>query len=176
MKRPKTITKKQSEQLLRKLEHRDELLIRLAIESGLRISDILKLTVGDVKKTMTVHESKSRRERAFKISAELYSELKKMTKYKKHSSLLFHSPRSSTKPLHRSTVHRRIKKALKTLKFDASAHSTRKLYAHSVFSDTHDIKKVQEALHHRNITTTCAYLDIDIEKLASLMKGADEDD
>jgi len=158
--------------MIRRLEYREQLLVKLAIESGLRISDILKLTVGDVKhRTMSVYESKSRRERTFKISQELHSELKRATKYKKHSSILFCSARSASKPLHRSTIHRKIKKALKTLKFDASAHSMRKLYAHNIFSETHDLQKVQEALHHRNITTTCAYLDIDLQKLGLLLGG-----
>jgi site-specific recombinase XerC len=37
----------------------------------------------------------------------------------------------------------------------------RKLYAHGIFDETHDLKKVQEALNHRNLSTTLAYLDID---------------
>jgi integrase len=157
---------------MRRLEYRDQLLIKLAIESGLRISDILKLTVGHIQnRTMTVFESKSRRERTFKISSELHGELKKLTKYRKHSSILFCSARSASKPIHRSTIHRKIKKALKTLKFDASAHSMRKLYAHSIFDATHDLVKVQEALHHRNISTTCAYLDMDLQMLGFMLKG-----
>jgi site-specific recombinase XerC len=73
------------------------------------------------------------------------------------------------KPIHRSTIHRKIKNALKTLKFDASAHSMRKLYAHTVFSDTHSLEAVQQAMHHQKIETTCAYLDIDIGKLSQII-------
>jgi len=165
IKKPETITKKQAESIIRRLDYRERLLIRLAIESGLRISDILKLKVGDIKKTMTVYESKSKKFRTFKISEELYAELKKMTRYKKKASVLFYSARQPTKAMHRSTIHRKIKTALKPLKFNASAHSMRKLYAHTVFAETHDLKKVQEALNHKHIFTTCAYLDIDVEKL-----------
>jgi len=165
MRKPKSITNEQAEKIIRKMDQMDRLLFRFAIESGLRISDMLKLTVGDIKKTMTVLETKSKKDRTFKISGELYTELKKFTKYKRRGSILFHSARSSSKPMHRTTIHRHIKKAVKTLKIDASAHSTRKLYAHNVFSETHDIEKVQEALNHKYVTTTCSYLDIDLDKL-----------
>jgi integrase len=161
MKKPKPITNDQAAKLLRRLDRRDQLLIRLAIQSGLRVSDILNLKKEAIKKTMTVFETKSKRERTFKIDTELYQDLKNFTKYKKNASYVFHSSRSLMKPVHRTTIHRRIKKALKGLKFNASVHSTRKLYAHNIFSETHDLKKVQEALHHRNLMTTLAYLDID---------------
>jgi len=91
----------------------------------------------------------------------LFQELKNYTKYKKNASYVFSSTQNKGKPVHRSTIHRRIKKAIKGLKFNASAHSMRKLYAHSIFDETHDLKKVQESLNHRNLTTTLAYLDID---------------
>jgi len=114
---------------------------------------------------MTIYETKSRRERKFKISDELYQDLKKYTKYKKHASILFCSARNSALPVHRSTIHRRIKKSLRGLKFNASAHSARKLYAHNVFAETHSLKKVQEAMHHRNLLPTLAYLDINPDEI-----------
>jgi integrase len=114
---------------------------------------------------MTVYESKSKRERTFRLSDELYAELKKSVKYKRRASILFQGAQGASKPLHRSTIHRHIKKALRGQNFDASAHSMRKLYAHMVFNNTHDITAVQAALNHKNIITTCAYLDIDVQKL-----------
>jgi len=174
MKKPKPITNDQAAKLLRRLDHRDQLLLRLAIQSGLRISDLLKLTKADIGRTMTVYESKSRRDRTFKIDAELLQDLQNYLKYKKYASIVFHSSRDSTKAVHRSTIHRRIKKALRGLKFNASVHSARKLYAHNIFSDTHDLQKVQEALHHRNLLTTLAYLDIDPAVLKIEVENAKE--
>jgi integrase len=172
MKKPKAITNAQAEKLIRRLEYRDQLLLRLAIESGLRIGDLLKLTVGQIKQTMTVYETKSRRERTFKISPELFQDLKKYTKYKKRASILFHSSRSASKCLHRSTIHRRIKKALRGLKFNASAHSARKLFAYNKFAETQSLKKVQETMNHRNLMVTLAYLDIDPSEI--MLHGGNE--
>jgi len=173
MNKPKTITNAQAAQLIDRLNFPDQILIRLGIESGLRISDILKLRVGDVrkKKIMTIYEMKSKRERTFKISDELYRDLKKWTRYKKNSAFVFTGARGPSKSIHRATIHRRIKNALQGLKFSASAHSTRKLFAYNTFCTTQNIKMVQDALHHRNFATTLAYLDIDLEKIVMSQKN-----
>ena len=167
MKKPHSITNQQADRLIRRLEHRDQLLLRLAIETGLRISDLLKLKVSDIKKNMTVYETKSRRSRSFKISDELFRDLKNFTRYKRHSSILFYSARNKQKSVHRSTIHRRIKKACRGLKFNASAHSTRKLFARNVFHRTGTLKSVQETLNHRNLIVTLTYLDIDPAEILS---------
>ena len=171
MKKPRVITNSQAERMLRRLEYRDQLLIRLAIQSGLRVSDLLKIKNEDIKKHMTVYESKSRRERSFKIDEKLYDDLKKFTKYKKRGAYVFNSSRSASGTVHRSTIHRRIKKACRGMKINASAHSTRKLYAYNKFAETQSIKKVQEAMNHRKMMTTLLYLDIDPETILSQIRN-----
>ena len=165
--KPKSITKKKSRKLLARLDDRDRLLVELMIKSGLRIGDALKITAGQINKKMRVYESKSKRCRDFKIGKKLYSRLKILAEGKEINELVFHSERKQGVSVHRSTIHRRIKKALKTLKFDASAHSARKLYAQNVYSKTKSVKKVQKAMNHHRITTTAAYLDIDVDKIIS---------
>jgi integrase len=161
MKKPKVITNSQAERMIRRMEYRDQLLIRLAIQSGLRISDLLRIRNQDISKIMTVYESKSRRDRTFRLDDDLYADLRKHAYYKKKSAYVFHSARDASKPTHRTTIHRRIKNACKGLKINASAHSTRKLYAYNKFAETQSLRAVQDAMHHRNILTTLAYLDID---------------
>jgi integrase len=145
-------------------------MIRLAIKSGLRVSDLLRVRVGDIGKEMTVHEWKSKRKRKFKIGKKLLAELNSITGGKSDGDYLFASTRKPGIPIHRSTVHRRIKRAIQTLKFDCSAHSTRKLYAQLIYKDTGSVRKVQKAMNHHNITTTATYLDINVDKL--IKKGA----
>jgi integrase len=147
-------------------------MIKLAIKSGLRVSDLLRVKVGELGKEMTVYEWKSKRKRKIKIGKKLYKELRLLSGGKSEGDFLFSSDRKPGKPIHRSTVHRKIKKALKAgaLNFDCSAHSTRKLYAQKIFKETGSVKKVQKAMNHHSITSTATYLDMDIEKL--VRKGA----
>ena len=118
---------------------------------------------------MTIYEVKSRRERTFKIGKKLFNRLKNYCAGKFNSDFVFHSERKAGKHIHRSTIHRHIKKALRGLNFDCSAHSTRKLYAQNIFKKSRSVKKVQKSLNHRKIEYTATYLDIDINKI---VKGA----
>jgi integrase len=163
--KPKTITNKEAALICLRLGIRERQIFRLAVESGLRISDLLKLTTADVRRNpLEVYESKSKRTRKIQISNELHEELKRWN-HRDSSSFAFHSIRDVRKPYNRMTFHRKLKEAAEGLKIDLSAHSSRKLYARNIFSKTGDIFAVQEALHHRFITTTATYLDIDLVEL-----------
>lgn len=163
--KPKSITNQEADLLKSKLFSRDAVLLQLAVESGLRISDILKLKVADLKKRMTVYEMKSRRKRTFEISDELLKKLKWLTHNSRDNDFIFYSERKYGVSVHRSTIHRRIKKALRGLDFDASAHSTRKLYAQNIFKETGSVSEVQKAMNHKKVLTTLTYLDVDVGKL-----------
>ena len=181
MNKPKMITKAEAEQIMSQLDRRDRQIFRLSLETGLRISDVLKLKARYVNKIMYVTEQKTGKERAVELSDELLRELEPY-KYERYGfenqivlltgfdEWLFKSPRNKKKHLHRSTYHRRLKKASKALKIDVSAHSTRKLYALEKFRETKSVGEVQKALKHKYINTTAKYLDIDLE--AALTQAA----
>lgn len=116
----------------------------------------------DISNPMTVYEKKSKRERTFPISEQLYKNLTFLSAYGKDSDYVFQSHHKHGVSVHRSTIHRKIKKALKWQEndtVDASAHSARKLYAQNIMDETGSVKKVQEALQHQKLSTTLAYLE-----------------
>jgi integrase len=124
---------------------------------------------------MTVYEKKSKRKRTFPISEELHTNLKYLCDFKQDSDFLFESHHKHGVSVHRSTIHRKIKKALKWQNKsipDASSHSARKLYAQNIYEETGSVEKVQQALHHRKISTTLAYLDKLQQKVAEIEKTA----
>jgi site-specific recombinase XerC len=131
----------------------------------LRISDILKLKAYYVNKIMYIRERKTGKHKIVEVSDSLFLRPKELADYTDRSKYAFFSPRSAYKPLHRSTYHRRLKRAGNALCVNLSAHSTRKLYAQNIFRETGDIFAVQKALNHKYITTTAAYLDIDLSAL-----------
>jgi integrase len=158
MNTPKSITNEEAAQLIYWLDNRFKVIFELACQSGLRISDILSLKVKDLYNPMTVYERKSRRKRTFAISNELYNNLRYLADYKSGDDYVFESHAKRGVSLHRSTIHRHIKKALFWSDFDASAHSARKLYAVNVMDATGSVEKVRQALNHRKTSTTLAYL------------------
>jgi integrase len=169
--KPKSITNEQAAEIINVLPARqDKLIFQLAVESGLRISDILKLRVQNIRKNpLEIYESKSKRSRLITISGELHERLKAPHRFSfvfgYAHDFVFKGIRKPDKHYNRVTYHRHLKNVCKALKIDFSAHSTRKLYAQNIFSETKDIFEVQKALNHKYVTTTATYLDIDITKL-----------
>lgn len=161
MHRPSTITDEQAKQIIHWIDHRYKLVIQLAYESGLRISDLLDIRKADISsRHMRIYETKSRQIRKFTISEQLHADLNKLTPFFRHNDFVFPSPRDATKHVSRMTIHNHIKKAVQWLKIDCSAHSLRKLYAQSIYASTGNVEAVQRSLNHRKISTTYTYLDL----------------
>jgi integrase len=169
MNKPKTISKGDADRIRDGLSFQDQLIFDFSIETGLRISDILKLRRCNIAKAMEIRESKTMKYKIVEISDELLSKLPKGFALGRYP-YAFNSPRTLYKPLHRSTYHRHLKKVAEELHVEFSAHSARKLYAQNVFRETRNIFAVQKALNHKYITTTCKYLDIDLIKLIEEVK------
>ena len=173
MKKPKMITPEQAKELEERLFWRYKTIFAVSVESGMRISDVLKLKCGDVKKNpLTVYETKSKRKRTFELSEKTFWELEWQASTGRASDYVFQSERDPKKHVHRSTVHRQIKKALTALEFDASCHSARKLYARNIYDATNSVYAVQEALHHQKLSTTLRYLDFPQQNEPEIRKKA----
>jgi len=173
MQKAKLITNEDAEKILSHMTKRhDKLIFRLSIETGLRISDILDLKAWYLDKIMYVREKKTGKIKIVEISDELMSQLQPIKDYAikncDKERYAFPSPRTPKKHLHRSTYHRRLKRAATSACVDCSAHSGRKLYAGNVFRDKKSISEVQKSLNHKYITTTATYLGIDLEKLMEM--------
>jgi integrase len=165
IKKPATITNSEANAINVHLDLQDSLIFRLCIETGARISDILKLTASELRvNPINIHESKSKRPRSVYVSEELHGSLLRWFT-RDSDKIAFRSPIDVLKPYNRMTYHRHLKRAASYRKINVSAHSARKLYARNVFQRTGDIFAVQKALHHKYITTTATYLDIDLEQL-----------
>jgi len=164
----KPITREQADAIQRLLEPTERLIFRVAVETGMRISDILQLRATAVGRYIHVVERKTKKFRTVELSDELVEALSKhrgLWYDVKPSQWLFKSRRDVLKPYNRMTYHRALKRAAEALKIDFSAHSMRKLYAQNIFDRTGNLFAVQEAMKHKYVTTTAAYLGVDINAL-----------
>jgi integrase len=100
----------------------------LGIETGLRISDILRVKIKDIENPLRVYVSRSDVVAAHQLSAWLYGQLLDYTSKRNPDDYIFPGERSHRRHLHRVTYHRDLKRAGNELRLDFSAHSTRKLY------------------------------------------------
>jgi len=129
----------------------------------LRISDILAIKSDEIAKVMNVYERKTRKFKKITLSDDLWGKIR--PKIFNTSNFAFASKKTPHKHISRITYHRHLKRACEAARSDCSAHSTRKLYARNIFERTGSIEAVQKALNHKYITTTAAYLDIDVNQL-----------
>jgi len=147
---------------------RDYLLFTLGINSGLRISDLLKLTVEDgMKDRITIREKKTGKAKDFPISEVCK---KAISEYLKETGLntgaLFPS-RKGGKAISRVQAYRIVNDAARNIGItDAiGTHTLRKTFGYHAYQSGIDITRIQKLLNHSAPSITLSYIGITKEEL-----------
>ena len=155
---------------------RDYCLFVLGINSGLRISDLLKLTVADVLNTagklndrITLKEQKTGKSKDFPLGQTTIKALKEYFEIRKDvtgDQTLFPS-RKGGKPLSRQQAYRIINEAAKAVGItdDIGTHTLRKTFGYHAYKQGIDVTRIQKLLNHSAPSVTLAYIGITKEEL-----------
>ena len=144
------------------------------IYSGLRVSDILRLKVRDVKNKdyVYIREKKTGKEKRFIINTELKDILKEYIKGKKDYEYLFASRCKINRPLCRQQVYNILNDAAKYFKLDnIGTHTMRKTWGYHLYQQTHDAVTIMEILNHADISVTLRYIGINQNNKDRLMQA-----
>lgn len=155
------------------LERKSEYLAYLlALESGLRVSDLLDQKYYNFsyneklgKHCFTTYIKKTKSQHTGVISNELYHYIQEYkdavrTIYNRSSEYIFYNFKNN-KPYTRQWLHKRIKMIAKKLKFkNVGVHSIRKASAIHVLDKTGSLSMAQYHLSHKRATTTDKYLGV----------------
>lgn len=154
---------------------RDYALFVLGINSGLRISDLLALSVGDVttetgniKERITLKENKTGKTKDFPIGTSAHKALKE---YLDTSSLETTSPlflsRKGTKAIRREQAYRILNNAARTvgIKDKIGTHTLRKTFAYHAYKSGYDLSMIQKLLNHSAPSVTLRYIGITQEEM-----------
>jgi integrase len=138
-------------------EHLDEnawLPLWVSLETGLRVGDVVKLRVANVKLDgLHYRAEKTKKNGVAKISEALRKNLRKKGKW------LFPSPYKAGQHITRQCVWARVKKACERAGLKAegiSPHSLRKVFAVELYREK-GFEAVRKALQHSNSATTEIY-------------------
>jgi integrase len=133
----------------------------LGCETGLRIGDILRLTVRTCSRsTLNVIEQKTAKERRITLSESCWDMIDSIADGRPSRSLVF--------PMTRQTAHRHIVNVSERLGLKGiGCHSMRKIFAWNVYRRNYDINEVKKELNHKYLSTTILYL-LDGFKWASI--------
>jgi integrase len=152
--------------LKRHCSERDYILFLLGINTGLRISDLLKIKINDVKgKTSTkVKEGKTGKSRMVNVK-NIYDELNAYINTLTGTEWLFPS-RKGDKPITRVQAYRQLNKAADFAGVEAvGTHTMRKTFGYWYYKKTKDIVKLMTIFNHSDPQETLGYIGVIQEEI-----------
>lgn len=158
------------------LDHRpnDRIATALVLEAnlGLRVSDILKLTLNDIVRDgdryrLDIVEQKTQKTRTFTVPVEIYQYIKQycIDDEIKSNEVIF--------PISERAVQKHLKAVCDYLGYEGiSTHSFRKFFATNIYRDSnYNIALVQTLLQHSSATITQRYLGIGSAELEQALQN-----
>ena len=150
---------------LRHKHPRWELMWLLGVRSGLRISDIVRMTVSDAKTQIwTVREVKTGKYRAIEYPADVRAALEAhIVRYslKTTDYIIFSCSTRHDHPVSRQHADRVIREAALSVGIECiGTHSMRKSFAARWVRSGGDLMALQHVLNHKYLSTTLTYLAV----------------
>lgn len=144
---------------------RDFIMFFVGINTGFRISDILPLTVRDVKGThITITEKKTKKVKSVLIRKSLRKALDSYIKDKADLEYLFPSrkrKRGKAYPITSNMAYKIIRNAAKELDLEEiGTHSMRKTFGYRLYLETKDIALLMDHFNHSEEKVTLRYVGL----------------
>lgn len=148
---------------------RDYLFFCIGIYSGLRVSDLCRLHVGDVKGShVRLIEMKNKNTKRFIIHPSIREDLDQYIVGKKDSDYIFASrqkkkiSRLKYQPIDRTTAYRFLNEAAREFNLsEIGCHTLRKTWAYRLYrQDTNNLVLLMEAFGHTDPSITLQYIGI----------------
>jgi integrase len=150
---------------------RDYILFLLGINSGLRIGDLLKLKVKEVKKKkkLVIQEGKTSKPRTIYLEG-VYTELNEYINTI-DSEWLFPS-RKGDKPISSVQAYRQLNKASEMVDITEGigTHTLRKTFGYWHYKQFKDVAELQKILNHSHPSITLTYIGITEEQIENNLK------
>ena len=159
---------------LKAKNERDYVLFMFGIYTGLRISDILKLRVRDVREKdyVYIRENKTGKEKRFPINSELKPIVEVFIREKRDYEYLFKSPNYSNKAISRQQAYNILTDAGKAFGITAiGTHTLRKTFGYHMYQQTHDAVTLKDIFNHSHMSETLRYIGINQDNKDKAIMG-----
>lgn len=143
----------------------------LGINTGFRVSDLLKVQYEDIrnKDEITLREQKTKKMKTVAIN----SEIKKLFSLidEGNTGYIFISESNRNKATHATWSRQYVSQELKRyadiagIKENVSTHTMRKTFGYFMYKKTNNLALVQKLLNHSSIANTLKYIGIEQEQL-----------
>lgn len=149
---------------LRKSGYRDYLLFVTGINTGLRISDLIRLRVEDVrnKTHIVIKEKKTDKAKRFLLNSYLKEKLDEYIKNLPDEEYIFKSRQGGNKPITRVQAYRIINNAVKKsgIADQIGTHTLRKTFGYHHYQMHKDTAVLQDIFNHSAPSVTLRYIGI----------------
>ena len=146
---------------------RDVLLFTMGINTGLRVSDLLSLKVGDVKGKgeYLLREKKTKKNKRILLHA-VRKDIEDYTFLKPDDEYLFAS-RKGEGPISRVQAYRILNKAAHDVGLkEIGTHTLRKTFGYHFYRTNHNVAMLQQLFNHSSPAITLRYIGITQDEIA----------
>ncbi|WP_028400547.1 site-specific integrase [Ectobacillus panaciterrae] len=157
----------QMKTVLRQQSERNWFLFVMGINTGLRISDLLKLRVRDVRNQTHIElkEEKTKKFKRFLLNLDLRRTVLEYTRFMEDEEYLFPSNKTDL-PLQRVQAYKILKSAAKEIGLEnIGSHTCRKTFGYWHYQMYQDIALLQNILNHSHPSITLKYIGINQEMM-----------
>ena len=152
--------------VLKKSGQRDYMLFLTGINTGLRISDILKLKVSDVrgKSHISIKEKKTGKNKRLLLNAPFKVELDEYIADMQDDEPLFKSQKGDNKPIGVVRAWGILKDAAEKCGLDEiGTHTLRKTFGYHFYQQYKDVALLQDIFNHSSPSVTLRYIGINAD-------------
>ena len=139
----------------------NRLVMRVAVYTGLRLSDVLSLRTDQLARQFWITESKTKKRRHVGLSEPLLSDLRAQA----GKIWVFENARNPANHRTRQAVWKDVKRAASAFRLpqNVAPHSFRKVYAVDLLQKYGDLARVRRALNHSSDSVTMIYAMADAQ-------------
>lgn len=152
---------------------RDYMFFVIGVNTGFRISDILKLKVSHVKgqSHITIREKKTNKEKKALINDMLRAEINRYIQEMGEDKYLFQSQKGVNKPITRVQAYRILNEAAEEIGLaEIGTHTIRKTFGYWHYKKNNDIALLQKHFNHSSPSITLRYIGIDQDTMDQAME------
>ncbi|HDR7590426.1 site-specific integrase [Bacillus mycoides] len=161
----------QIKEYLKEKSDRNYILFVMGINTGLRISDILKLKVGDLKSShISMREMKTGKQKRIQITTALKRELKWFNENREDDEYLLKSRQGKNRPIGHSMAYKILSGAAAEFGLDEiGTHTLRKTYGYHMYMQTKNIALLMEIFNHSSEKVTLRYIGVNQDAMDKAM-------
>ncbi|QHV43914.1 site-specific integrase [Bacillus cereus] len=161
----------QIKEYLKEKNARNYILFVMGINTGLRISDILKLKVGDVQGShISMREMKTGKQKRIQITSSLKRELRWFNEGRNVGEYLLKSRKGENRPIGRSMAYKILKSTAAKFGLDEiGTHTLRKTYGYHMYIQTKNIALLMEIFNHSSEKVTLRYIGVNQDAMDKAM-------